>query len=582
MVTTIAPAHLEGVGSIEGVQKAKGELVEAIPPDGVVVLNADDPLVLALAARARGPVMTYGQADRADVRLGDVALVEGGLGFRLAAGPATADVRLPLAGRHNAWHAAAAAAVGLTLGVPLDEAAAALALAVPVKGRLVWREAGGVRILDDTYNANPVSVRAALDALREAPGGGRRWVILGDMLELGTQTRGGPPRGRGMGGRAPRRRAGRGGLRDAPDGGGRAGGRLPRRRHLRQSRGRGGARDRPRRTRRPRAGQGVARHADGAGGRGAPGGARHSRGGVAVLTALAAFAKYHIVFNVFRYITFRTAMALVTALVLSLCLGPWMIRKLRERQIGETIRTDGPERHRAKAGTPTMGGLLIVGSLVASVLLWGNLGNRYVWVLLFVTVALGAIGFYDDWRKLRTGRPLKIREKFLAQLAVGLAVGLYLYRFPSDGVTTQLSVPFVKEWIPDLGAWYILFAALIVVGASNAVNLTDGLDGLAMGPVIVAAVAFGVIAYVDRQRATVRVPVHPEGPGRRRADGVLRRHDGGRRRVPVVQQLPRRGVHGRRGVAGARAGPSARSPSCRRRSCSCRSSAASSSSRRCR
>jgi UDP-N-acetylmuramoyl-tripeptide--D-alanyl-D-alanine ligase len=188
VVTTIAPAHLEGVGSIEGVQKAKGELVEAIPHDGVVVLNADDPLVLGLAARARGPVMTYGQADGADVRLGDVALVEGGLAFRLVAGRATADVRLPLAGRHNAWHAAAAATVGLALGVPLDEAAAALALAGPVKGRLFWREAGGIRILDDTYNANPASVRAALDTLREAPGGGRRWVILGDMLELGAQS----------------------------------------------------------------------------------------------------------------------------------------------------------------------------------------------------------------------------------------------------------------------------------------------------------------------------------------------------------------------------------------------------------
>jgi UDP-N-acetylmuramoyl-tripeptide--D-alanyl-D-alanine ligase len=144
--------------------------------------------VLALAARAKPPVMTYGQAEGVDVRLGDVALADGGLAFRLTTGRATADVRLPLAGRHNAWHATAAAAVGLALGVPLDEAAAALALAVPVKGRLVWREVGGVRILDDTYNANPVSVRAALDAFREAPGGGRRWVILGDMLELGTLT----------------------------------------------------------------------------------------------------------------------------------------------------------------------------------------------------------------------------------------------------------------------------------------------------------------------------------------------------------------------------------------------------------
>jgi UDP-N-acetylmuramoyl-tripeptide--D-alanyl-D-alanine ligase len=188
VVTSIAPAHLEGVGSVEGVQKAKGELVEAIPPDGVVVLNADDPLVLALGARARGPVVTYGQADRADVRLGDLALADRGLAFRLFAGGAKADVRLPLAGRHNAWHAAAAAAVGLALGVPLDETSAALALATPVKGRLVWRDAGGVRILDDTYNANPVSVRAAFDALREAPGGGRCWLILGDMLELGAHT----------------------------------------------------------------------------------------------------------------------------------------------------------------------------------------------------------------------------------------------------------------------------------------------------------------------------------------------------------------------------------------------------------
>jgi phospho-N-acetylmuramoyl-pentapeptide-transferase len=215
-----------------------------------------------------------------------------------------------------------------------------------------------------------------------------------------------------------------------------------------------------------------------------------------VLTALAGLATYHIVFNVFRYITFRTAMALMTALILSLCLGPWMIRTLRKRQIGETIREDGPERHRAKAGTPTMGGLLIVGSLVASVLLWGNLGNRLVWIVLLVTIALASIGAYDDWLKLRTRRPLKIREKFGAQLVVGLALGIYLHAVPAEGVTTQLSVPFVKDWVPDLGLAYVLFVALIVVGASNAVNLTDGLDGLAMGPVIVAALALGVLAYL--------------------------------------------------------------------------------------
>jgi phospho-N-acetylmuramoyl-pentapeptide-transferase len=215
-----------------------------------------------------------------------------------------------------------------------------------------------------------------------------------------------------------------------------------------------------------------------------------------MLTALAGLAKYHIVFNVFRYITFRTAMALVTALILSLCLGPWMIRKLRERQIGENIRADGPTRHRAKAGTPTMGGLLIIGALAASVLLWGNLGNRLVWIALLVTLALAAIGAYDDWLKLRTRRPLKIREKFGAQLVVGLALGIYLHAVPAEGVTSHLSVPFVKDWMPDLGLAYIFFVALIVVGASNAVNLTDGLDGLAMGPVIVAALALGVLAYL--------------------------------------------------------------------------------------
>ena len=185
VVTTIAPAHLEGVGSLEGVQQAKAELVQAIPAEGAVVLNADDPLVLALAAEARGRVLTYGRADQADVRLGEVTAAAGGLAFTLACNGTTVPVRLPLPGRHNAWNAAAAAAVGLALGVPVEVAAAGLAGAVPVKGRLVWRQAGVVRILDDTYNANPVSLRAALDALRDADPEGRTWVVFGDMLELG-------------------------------------------------------------------------------------------------------------------------------------------------------------------------------------------------------------------------------------------------------------------------------------------------------------------------------------------------------------------------------------------------------------
>jgi phospho-N-acetylmuramoyl-pentapeptide-transferase len=215
-----------------------------------------------------------------------------------------------------------------------------------------------------------------------------------------------------------------------------------------------------------------------------------------VLTGLAGLVKYHIAFNVFRYITFRTAMALLTGLLIGLVLGPWLIRKLRERQIGETIRVDGPARHKAKAGTPTMGGVLLLAAFFGSVLLWGNLQNRYVWVVLVVTGLLGAIGLADDWMKLRIRRPLKIKEKFALQAAVGIGLGAYLYRYPSDGVTTQLVVPFAKEWVPDLGAAYVLVAAMVIVGASNAVNLTDGLDGLAMGPVIVAAVALGIFSYV--------------------------------------------------------------------------------------
>ncbi len=215
-----------------------------------------------------------------------------------------------------------------------------------------------------------------------------------------------------------------------------------------------------------------------------------------MLYLLVPLAKYHIVFNVFRYITFRTAMATATAIAISILLGPWLIRKLKALQIGETIRTDGPAAHRAKAGTPTMGGLLILAALFGSSLLWGNLGNRLVWVVLLVTAGLGAIGFVDDYLKLTRHRPLKIREKFSAQSALALGAGAYLYLFPTDSVTTRLGIPFVKEWVPDLGAFYILFAALLIVAASNAVNLTDGLDGLAMGPVIIAGVAFAVMSYV--------------------------------------------------------------------------------------
>jgi len=212
---------------------------------------------------------------------------------------------------------------------------------------------------------------------------------------------------------------------------------------------------------------------------------------------LVPFAREHIFFNVFRYITFRTAMATVTALVLSFALGPWVVRKLRARQAGgETIREDTPERHRAKAGTPTMGGILILVAVLASTLLWANLKNRYVWMIVLITAGLGLIGLLDDTRKLRTKKGLSTKQKFGAQVLLVGALLLSLYLFPVDGFSTRLAIPFFKGWLVNLGWFWIPFALLVIVGASNAVNLTDGLDGLAIGPVIMAGGAFAILAYL--------------------------------------------------------------------------------------
>ncbi|MCA1905504.1 MAG: phospho-N-acetylmuramoyl-pentapeptide-transferase [Desulfarculus sp.] len=202
-------------------------------------------------------------------------------------------------------------------------------------------------------------------------------------------------------------------------------------------------------------------------------------------------------FNVFRYISFRTIWATLTALVIALVLGPWLIRQLRQLQIGQHIRELGPKSHLAKAGTPTMGGLLILFSVTVSSLLWGDLTNFYLWLALLVTLAYGAIGFTDDYLKKvakRNEGGLSARQKLLAQVVVGCAGALALYLHP--GYNTQLAVPFLKFVTPDLGWGYIPLAVFILVGASNAVNLTDGLDGLAAGPFLVAASAYLILAYL--------------------------------------------------------------------------------------
>jgi phospho-N-acetylmuramoyl-pentapeptide-transferase len=220
-------------------------------------------------------------------------------------------------------------------------------------------------------------------------------------------------------------------------------------------------------------------------------------------------------FRVFQYSTFRTAMASITALLISLVLGPWLIARLREFQIGQHIREDGPKSHQKKAGTPTMGGLLICVSIVLPTLLWCNLHEPAVWVALFGLLSFGAIGFWDDYTKVRKMRNLGLtaRKKFALQVAASLIMGVILLAMNTQGkYSTSMNVPFFKNFKPDLliDAWlhnpwsypfafvfFYGFLALVLVGSSNAVNLTDGLDGLAIGLMIIAAGAMTVLSYVS-------------------------------------------------------------------------------------
>jgi len=207
--------------------------------------------------------------------------------------------------------------------------------------------------------------------------------------------------------------------------------------------------------------------------------------------------QYYSVFNVFSYLTFRAIVSTLTALFISLYFGPKLIRYLQKMQIGQTIRDDGPESHLSKSGTPTMGGLLILAAIVVSVLLWANLSNVYVWVVLFVVVSFGAIGFVDDYRKVirKDSNGLIAKWKYFWQTVAGLTTAIFLYQI-SHPDQTFLLIPFVKDVMPQLGIFYIVMAYFVIVGTSNAVNLTDGLDGLAIVPTIMVAGAFALFAYV--------------------------------------------------------------------------------------
>ncbi len=209
--------------------------------------------------------------------------------------------------------------------------------------------------------------------------------------------------------------------------------------------------------------------------------------------------RYYSAFNVFQYLTFRAILGTLTALGIGLAVGPSLIRRLERYQVGQQVREDGPVSHYAKAGTPTMGGALILVGIAVATLLWGDLASRYVWVVLLTTLAFGAIGGVDDWLKLTRGNSegLRARTKFFWQTIAGLIAGTVLYATATTPVETALMLPLLKDFAIPLGLLFIPLTWLVVVGASNAVNLTDGLDGLAVLPTVLVGGALGVFAYLS-------------------------------------------------------------------------------------
>ena len=226
-------------------------------------------------------------------------------------------------------------------------------------------------------------------------------------------------------------------------------------------------------------------------------------------------AQYDPAFKVFHYITLRAILGVLTALIISFVVGPVMIRRLSQYKIGQTVRDDGPQSHLSKAGTPTMGGALILVAVAISVLLWAKLDNRYVWIVLLTTLAFGLVGLVDDYRKLvlRDSKGLPARWKYFWQSLFGLAASYALYATASVPADTQLIVPFFKDVVINLGPAFILLSYLVIVGSSNAVNLTDGLDGLAILPTVMVAGALGVFAYVSGHLYLSKYLLIPYLPG---------------------------------------------------------------------
>lgn len=226
-------------------------------------------------------------------------------------------------------------------------------------------------------------------------------------------------------------------------------------------------------------------------------------------------ARHFHLFHVVQYITLRAILGTLTSLIIALLIGPALIRRLSQYKVGQVIRHDGPQSHLAKAGTPTMGGSLILVAIVLSTLLWGDLSNRYIWLVLLVTLGFGLVGGWDDYLKLilRNSRGLSVRRKFFLQSVLGLGAACYLYFTAHLPVETQLVFPFFKHMMLPLGAFFIVWAYLVIVGSSNAVNLTDGLDGLAILPAVLVVAALGVFSYATGNVHFANYLVIPYIPG---------------------------------------------------------------------
>ena len=545
LVNNAQREHLEFMATVEAVARENGSAIAALGDDGVAVFPADDAhaAIWREIAGARRTI-TFALHEAADVSgsavwHGDHWIVA----MQTPAGAATFTLRL--GGTHNVRNALAASAAALAAGSSLEAIVRGLESFVAVRGRSqakrFARAGSEVMLIDDSYNANPDSVRAAIDVLAALPA--PRWLVLGDMGEVGDQ---GPAFHREVGAYASEKgieslwaagaesantaapfagarafadvEALLGALAEAPPA---ASVLVKGSRFMRMERVVAALTGEP-------AGDAHAL-------------ASRTIGGDMLLSLsqwLQAYSPEFGFMRVFQYITFRAVMAAMTSLVIGLVFGPWVIRRLASLKIGQPIRSYGMESHHSKSGTPTMGGVLILLGIGVSTLLWFDWSNRFVWIVMVVTVGFGAIGWVDDWRKVVQKNPegMSSGEKYFWQSVIGIVAAIYLafsvsetsnlrvlelfLRWVQSGFSNDLPpkadliVPFFKTVSYPLGVFgFMALTYFVIVGASNAVNLTDGLDGLAIMPVVMVGSALGVFAYITGSSVYSRYLLFPYIPG---------------------------------------------------------------------